>query len=82
MLFYPSHFHKCHARDLKYQPLSAETNDFIRRQLPWDVPPRKIVENLRDDSYKRENRWQKRPLRRDNLEKVKTVAERKRKNLK
>ena len=38
------------------------------------------MENLRDDSYTRENRWQKRTLKRVNLVKVKTIAERKRKN--
>ncbi|KAK3924055.1 Krueppel-like protein 1 [Frankliniella fusca] len=78
--FYASHSHKCLARDLKFQPLSADTNEFIRRQLAWNVPPRKIVENLRDDSYKRENRWQKRALKRDNIVKVKTIAERRRKS--
>ncbi|XP_052126912.1 uncharacterized protein LOC113202560 [Frankliniella occidentalis] len=80
VVYRPSHSHACHAKDLKHQPLSGPTNDFIAKQLAWGVPPRKIVLSLRDDSYKRENRYKNTwHLKRDNLVKVRTITERKRK---
>ncbi|KAK3928240.1 Zinc finger protein 511 [Frankliniella fusca] len=80
VVYRPSHSHACRAKDLKHQPVSGPTNDFIAKQLAWGVPPRKIVLSLRDDSYKRQNRFQNTwHLKRDNLVKVKTITERKRK---
>ncbi|KAK3932975.1 hypothetical protein KUF71_017163, partial [Frankliniella fusca] len=68
-------------QDLKHQPLSTQTNDYISKLLAWNVPPAKVVESLRDDSYKRANRISRKftKLRRDNLVKKKTITERMRK---
>lgn len=58
---------------------STETMAFIDQQLAWSVPPQKIDLNLRDYAYKRQNREKERPLRKENLVKIKNVTERRRK---
>ncbi|KAK3920487.1 Zinc finger and BTB domain-containing protein 11 [Frankliniella fusca] len=77
----PTHLHPCRPQDLQHQPLSTSTNEYISKLLAWNVPPRKIVQNLRDDSYKRANRLRRSSikLKRDNLVKIKTITERMRK---
>ncbi|XP_052121990.1 uncharacterized protein LOC113217748 [Frankliniella occidentalis] len=77
----PTHLHPCRPQDLKHQPLSTETNQYISKLLSWNVPPSKIVECLRGDSYKRNNRLSRSSikLKRDNLVKKKTITERMRK---
>jgi hypothetical protein len=76
--YYPTHLHVCRPQDLKFQPLTEQTYDFIDQQLAWSVPPRQIALNLRDDTYKRNNRNKTFHLKRNNLVKVRTIRERKR----
>lgn len=53
--YFSSHSHSIDKNDLKHQPISADTNNFINHQLCLGVSPKEIESRLKENKFCRSN---------------------------
>lgn len=77
--YFPSHCHPLDKSDLKHQPISKDTNNYINSLICLGVSPKKIIHDMKEDKISRVNRSEEMQYLRDDFLSLKSLSERKRK---